>query len=95
MAHGYPRDIELVRRHRNGEDVVTDNGNYIVDVHLGRARDIGDLTVELNTIPGVVENGFFHGTADEVVFGWPDGSAGIFELPFAVPVDIGQARDRN
>jgi ribose 5-phosphate isomerase A len=93
--NGYPADLELVRRSRNGEEVITDNGNYIVDAHLGKVRDIGRLTVELNRIPGVVENGFFYGTVDEVVFGWPDGSAGIFDFPFGLPLEPSHARDHN
>lgn len=84
--HGYGPDLRIEPRLRDGERLVTDNGNFIVDVHLGAAHDIGALTVELNEIPGVVENGFFVGMADEVVFGWPDGSARAFDLPFTLPL---------
>lgn len=86
VEHGYPQDLTLARRERAGSPVVTDNGNYILDADLGVARHIEALTVELNRIPGVVENGFFVGIADEVVFGWPDGTAGAFSLPFPFPV---------
>jgi len=86
VAHGYPEDIEMYRRERDGAPVVTDNGNFIIDVKLGVARDIEELTVELNCIPGVVENGFFVNIAQEVVFGWPDGTAGTFSFPFALPL---------
>ncbi len=86
VEHGYPADVDLYRRERDGSPVVTDNGNFVVDARLGTARDIEQLTVELNTIPGVVENGFFVGIADEVVFGWPDGTAGTFALPFGLPL---------
>jgi len=84
--HGYPEDIAMTRRERRGQPVVTDNGNFIVDVRLRTARDIQDLTVQLNGIPGVVENGFFVGIADEVVFGWPDGSARAYSFPLTMPL---------
>lgn len=84
--HGYPSDLAMPRRERDGSPVVTDNGNFIIDAHLGKARDIAELTVELNTVPGVVENGFFAGIADEVVFGWPDGSAATYTFPFTTPL---------
>lgn len=86
VEHGYPDDVDLYRRERDGSPVVTDNGNFILDVRLGTARDIEQLTVELNTIPGVVENGFFVGIADEVVFGWPDGTAGTSTFPLDLPL---------
>lgn len=95
VRHGYAVNLEIIRRKRDGRDVITDNGNYIIDAHLERARDIGELTVELNSIPGVVENGFFHGIADEIVFGWPDGSAGVFDFPLTLPVDLSNAVRRN
>ena len=49
-------------------------------------RDVAELTVRLNEIPGVVENGFFVGIADEVVFGWPDGSAQAYRFPLDLPL---------
>jgi ribose 5-phosphate isomerase A len=84
--HGYPGDLAIVRRERGGSPVVTDNGNFIIDVQLDVARDVPELTVQLNEIPGVVENGFFVGIADEVVFGWPDGSAQAHRFPLDLPL---------
>nr|WP_197679798.1 ribose-5-phosphate isomerase A [Microlunatus soli] len=68
------------QRIRNDEVVITDSGNYILDVRLGSVTDQATLAVELNTIPGVVENGFFVGIADGVVIGRPDGSSEIREI---------------
>jgi ribose 5-phosphate isomerase A len=84
--HGYPSDLPMARRERDSQPVITDNGNFILDVSLEVARNSQDLTVELNQIPGVVENGLFINIADEVVFGWPDGSAATFTLPFELPL---------
>ena len=79
---GYP-DVELTPRLRDGERLVTDSGNYIVDAHLQQVRRAAELTVELNRIPGVVENGLFVGIGREVVFGHTDGTADVHPLPLA------------
>lgn len=77
---GY-RDVRIERRVRNGEVVITDSGNYILDAHLRSVADASSLTVRLNEIPGVIENGLFVGIADEVVVGDFDGNAEVFGLP--------------
>jgi len=74
-------DVRITPRMRNGERLVTDNGNYIIDLHLGAIDRPAELTVELNRIPGVVENGLFVGIAAEVVFGYPDGRVEVRDLP--------------
>ena len=74
-------DVELTPRMRGAERLVTDSGNYIVDAHLGQISRAAELTVELNRIPGVVENGLFVGIGHEVVFGHPDGTADVHPLP--------------
>jgi ribose 5-phosphate isomerase A len=81
-THGYS-DVTTSPRMKDDQRLVTDNGNYIVDVQLDRVSDAGTLTIELNQIPGVVENGFFVGIGHEVVFGRPDGSATAHDLPLA------------
>lgn len=74
-------DVEMTPRMRDANRLVTDSGNYIVDVHLQQISRAPELTVELNRIPGVVENGLFVGIAAEVVFGHPDSTADIHSLP--------------
>jgi ribose 5-phosphate isomerase A len=50
------------------EGVVTDNGNWILDVHNWRIQDPVGLEARLNQIVGVVANGLFAARpADEVV----------------------------
>jgi len=53
--------------------VVTDNGNYIVDVDFGAITDAEELNQRLKLIPGVIETGLFIGMADIVYLGKPDG----------------------
>ncbi|MFC7400930.1 ribose 5-phosphate isomerase A [Citricoccus sp. GCM10030269] len=84
VEYGYADDVVIYRREREGKPVVTDNGNFIIDVKLGEARSIRELTVDLNRIPGVVENGFFVDIAHEVVFGRPDGTAHAYGFPYVL-----------
>jgi len=53
--------------------VVTDNGNYIVDVDFGPVDDAEELNHQLKLIPGVIETGLFIGMADLVYLGKADG----------------------
>jgi len=59
--HGEP-----VLRHRNGEIVVTDNGNYIADLKFV-SDDSARLARDLKLITGVVETGFFIGMATRAI----------------------------
>ncbi len=51
----------------------TDEGNYIVDLHLGRIGNPHQLAMALNQVPGVVENGLFLDICDVVILGYGDG----------------------
>jgi ribose 5-phosphate isomerase A len=53
--------------------VVTDNGNYIIDVDFGTIDNAEELNLRLKHIPGVIETGLFIGLADIVYLGKKDG----------------------
>ncbi|MEY8882847.1 ribose-5-phosphate isomerase RpiA [Donghicola sp. XS_ASV15] len=58
----------------NGETpYITDEGNYIIDLHLKRIGNARQLAMVLNQVPGVVENGLFVDICDRVVIGYGDG----------------------
>ncbi|MCL4160645.1 UNVERIFIED_CONTAM: hypothetical protein GTU68_010082 [Idotea baltica] len=56
-----------------GRVVSTDEGNHILDLHLNRIGNARQLSLVLNQIPGVVENGLFIDICDIVVIGHGDG----------------------
>lgn len=69
-------EAQIVRRQRDGQPVVTDSGNFILDCHCGAViKDPAPLEIELNRIPGVVENGLFTREAVGMVVGCFDGSS--------------------
>ena len=65
----------------NGEaPFVTDEGNHIIDLHLQRIGDARKLSLMLNQIPGVVENGLFIDICDRVVIGHQDGKVEVIDI---------------
>lgn len=69
-------EVQILRRERDGQPVVTDSGNFILDCHCGAViKDPAPLEIELNRIPGVVENGLFTREAAGMVVGCFDGSS--------------------
>ena len=73
--HGI-KDAPIRRRMRDGQPVVTDSGNFILDCHTGPViADPAPLEIALNQIPGVVENGLFTREAAGMVVGCFDGTS--------------------
>lgn len=65
----------------NGEaPFVTDEGNYILDLHLNRIGNPRQLALVLNQIPGVIENGLFIDICDTVVIGYGDGRVEVRDI---------------
>jgi ribose 5-phosphate isomerase A len=62
-----------LREIMDNEPFITDNGNYILDCEFERIEDPITMEVELNSIPGVVENGLFVGLVDEAIVGSTQG----------------------
>ena len=59
---------------------VTDEGNFIIDLHLHRIGNPRQLALVLNQIPGVVENGLFIDICDIVVIGHGDGRVEVRDI---------------
>jgi len=72
------RDVSL--RMKGDLPFVTDEGNHILDLHLGRIGNPRQLAVMLNQIPGVVENGLFVDICDVVIIGHGDGRVELRDI---------------
>ena len=59
---------------------VTDEGNFILDLHLNRIANGRQLSLVLNQMPGVVENGLFIDICDAVVIGYGDGKVEVRDI---------------
>jgi ribose 5-phosphate isomerase A len=60
-------------RQKAGQPFLTDNGNYIMDLHIPEIADPAALELSLNQIPGVVECGLFVMMTSLVITGTNDG----------------------
>ncbi|WP_273240749.1 ribose-5-phosphate isomerase RpiA [Hyphomonas atlantica corrig.] len=78
-ASGIDRPRVELRSLSNGELVVTDGGNHILDCHCGRIPDAEALAARLSNVPGVVEHGLFIGLARTVIIGNENGAT-VFEF---------------
>lgn len=64
---------------RKAGPVVTDNGNFLVDVDFGMVQDPHTLNQQLLNIPGVLETGLFIHMAHKAYFGQQDGSVTVVQ----------------
>jgi ribose 5-phosphate isomerase A len=65
-------NVEL-RTVTGNEPFITDNSNYILDCEFDRILDPVQLEIDINNIPGVVENGLFIDLVNEVIVGSKQG----------------------
>lgn len=72
------RDVTL--RMNGDKPLLTDEANYIVDLHLKRIGNPRQLSLVLNQIPGVVENGLFIDICDIVIIGHGDGRVVVRDI---------------
>ena len=71
IAQNY-KDFTVQMRMEKNKPFITDEGNYIFDLNLGEIQNPRKLCVDLNIIPGVVENGLFIDVCKAVVIGYSD-----------------------
>ena len=66
--------LNPVIRKKDGEILITDNHNYIADLHLGYGFDIEEVKEKLANIVGVVEHGLFLNMCKLCMKGTPGGA---------------------
>ena len=59
---------------------ITDEGNYIIDLHLNRIGNARQLAMAVNQMPGVVENGLFIDICDVVIVGHGNGKVEVRDI---------------
>jgi ribose 5-phosphate isomerase A len=62
-------NIKLRIDQENGQTYITDNNNYILDCKIKAIANPKEVELEINNIPGVVENGIFSSLTDIVIVG--------------------------
>lgn len=75
LPYGYTQVIRKLKeysfnpkiRMKDDNIFVTDNGNYIVDLHIGKPMDITDIYNKVNGITGVLEIGLFINMCNRII----------------------------
>ncbi|MBF0780088.1 MULTISPECIES: ribose-5-phosphate isomerase RpiA [unclassified Granulicatella] len=67
------KGYQPVLRHKDNQVYVTDDGNYIIDLHLKEIVDEYALAKELDSLTGVVEHGLFLDLTQLVLVGTEQG----------------------
>lgn len=81
LPYGYTQVIRKLKeysfnpiiRMKGGNVFITDNGNYIVDLHIGNPMDIHDVYNKVNEITGVLEIGLFINMCSRIIIGTDKG----------------------
>jgi ribose 5-phosphate isomerase A len=73
--HGKPE----LRCGTGSDPIITDNGNFVIDVDFGPVKDAHVVDGQLRSIPGLVETGFFLDLTDRVYVGLRDGGVKVLE----------------
>ena len=71
---------DVTQRMSGDVPYVTDEGNFILDLHLKRIGNAQHLSIALNQIPGVVENGLFIDICDMVIVGHGTGKVEVCDI---------------
>lgn len=66
-------DPEIRMAVRKDGPVISDSGNFIIDANFHEIDNPIQLEKDLNSIPGVVENGIFSQMVDKVILGTANG----------------------
>ncbi|UOR07493.1 ribose-5-phosphate isomerase RpiA [Hymenobacter aerilatus] len=74
------------------QQVLSDQGNLLVDCHFGQINDPAQLATQLKTIPGLVEHGLFLGLANAALVAHGEQvqvlQAGMAPMPVAAYTDF-------
>lgn len=82
LPYGYTQIIRKLKeysfnpiiRMKEGNVFITDNGNYIVDLHIGNPMNINAVRDKINGITGVLETGLFVNMCKRIVVGTESGT---------------------
>ena len=77
LPYGYKHTIKKLENYslnpiiriKENKIFITDNGNYIVDLHIGKPINISDIYSKISRIPGVLEIGLFINMCNFIIVG--------------------------
>lgn len=76
LGYFYPDAVFQVRNSSNKDGVVvTEYGNYLLDITFSRFPDLGGLNRTIKMMPGVTDHSLFYRMAAKAIIAGPDGIA--------------------
>ncbi len=77
LPYGYTHAIKKLQdyllnpviRMKSDNFFITNNGNYIVDLHIGKPMNINDVYNKVTEISGVLETGLFINMCNRIIIG--------------------------
>ena len=79
ISSAFVGGVDIVRRMDGDEPFVTDEGHYILDLHLKKIDEPPVLAAQLKEIVGVVESGFFIDICKVIIVGKEDGTTRVID----------------
>jgi len=79
ISSAFVGGVDITRRMAGDEPFVTDEGHYILDLHLKKIDEPPVLAEQLKHVVGVVETGFFIDIAKVVIIGKQDGTTRVID----------------
>lgn len=79
ISRAFVGGVGISRRMAGDEPFVTDEGNYILDLHLKKIDEPPILAEQLKHVVGVVETGFFIDIAKVIIVGKEDGTTRVID----------------
>ena len=79
ISRAFVGGVGISRRMSGDQPLVTDEGNYILDLHLKKIDEPPILAAQLKEIVGVVESGFFIDICKVIIVGKEDGTTRVID----------------
>lgn len=77
ICHAFVGGVDIVRRMEGDTPYITDEGHFILDLHLVKIDEPEKMAWQLKELIGVVDSGFFIEIADAVIVGKQDGTTRV------------------
>lgn len=72
---------KIILRTKEGQTFISDHGHYILDCYFEKINNAAHLHMQLNNIPGVIENGLFLNMAKSAVIAYTNATVKEIHAP--------------
>ncbi len=74
LAAEFPAaEVKLRMSNQKDGALISENGNFLADIHFAELPDLQDLNIRVKMIPGIVEHSLFYKMADKAIIAGENG----------------------